>query len=306
MGMKNKHLEHPEDSIFTSGRKGLHNILNFLEERKSNISVKYDGAPAIVWGINPDNNRFFVGTKSVFNKVKVKINYNHYDIEGNHGHVPAVASILHLCFEKLPRIEGVHQCDFIGYGGGKEYTPNTITYKFDNNIEEDMIVAAHTTYDGKVLKDMCALYGCDPITSEEVKFLNTDAEFRSCDYRIGLYIAAARVASNFIKFPNGEEGKKIKIAVNKYIREGRELNASQLSKETGFGKNLFQLYKFLIEIKELLMESVETFESVDCFICDDKSSHEGYVMTNEYGTFKLINRKQFSYANFNLNKKWNK
>ena len=306
MGMKNKHLEHPEDSIFTSGRKGLHTILNFLQEKKSNITVKYDGAPAIVWGVNPDNNRFFVGTKSVFNKVKVKINYNHYDIEENHGHVPAVASILHLCFEKLPRIEGVHQCDFIGYGGGKEYTPNTITYKFDNNIEEDMIVAAHTTYNGKVLKDMCALYGCDPITSEEVKFLNTDAEFRSCDYRIGLYIAAARVASNFIKFPNGEEGKKIKIAVNKYIREGRELNASQLSKETGFGKNLFQLYKFLIEIKELLMESVETFESVDCFICDDKSSHEGYVMTNEYGTFKLINRKQFSYANFNLNKKWNK
>ena len=306
MGMKNKHLEHPEDSIFTSGRKGLHNILNFLEEKKSNISVKYDGAPAIVWGINPDNNRFFVGTKSVFNKVKVKINYNHYDIEENHGHVPAVASILHLCFEKLPRIEGVYQCDFIGYGGGKEYTPNTITYKFDNNIEEDIIVAAHTTYEGKVLKDMCASYGCNPIASEEVKFLNTDAEIRFRDYRIGLYITAARVASNFIKFPNEKEGKKIKIAVNKYIREGRELDVYQLSKETGFGKNLFQLYKFLIEIKELLMESVKTFESVDCFICDDKSSHEGYVMTNEYGTFKLINRKQFSYANFNLNKKWNK
>ena len=84
MGMKNKHLEHPEDSIFTSGRKGLHTILNFLQEKKSNITVKYDGAPAIVWGVNPDNNRFFVGTKSVFNKVQVKINYNHNDIEVNH------------------------------------------------------------------------------------------------------------------------------------------------------------------------------------------------------------------------------
>ena len=121
-----------------------------------------------------------------------------------------------------------------------------------------------------------------------------------------MYIAAARVASNFIKFPTEEEGKKLKVAVNKYIREGRELNASQLSKETGFGKNLFQLYKFLIEIKELLMESVDTFESVDCFIGDEECGHEGYVMTNGYGTFKLVNRKQFSYANFNLNKKWNK
>ena len=91
MGMKNKHLEHPEDSIFTSVRKGLHTILNFLQEKKSNITVKYDGCPAIVWGVNPDNNRFFVGTKSVFNKVQVKINYNHNDIEVNHGHVPAVA-----------------------------------------------------------------------------------------------------------------------------------------------------------------------------------------------------------------------
>ena len=54
------------------------------------------------------------------------------------------------------------------------------------------------------------------------------------------------------------------------------------------------------------MESVDTFESVDCFISGEESSHEGYVMTNEYGTFKLVNRKQFSYANFNLNKKWNK
>ena len=76
MGMKNKHLEHPEDSIFTSGRKGLLQHSKFFRSKsKSNISVKYDGAPAIVWGINPDNNRFFVGTKSVFNKVKVKINY---------------------------------------------------------------------------------------------------------------------------------------------------------------------------------------------------------------------------------------
>ena len=306
MGMKNKHLEHPEDSIFTNGRKGLHNILNFLEESKGNISVKYDGAPAIVWGINPDNNRFFVGTKSVFNKVKVMINYNHYDIEVNHGHVPAVASILHLCFEKLPRIEGVHQGDFIGYGGGKEYTPNTITYKFDNNIEEDIIVAAHTTYEGEVLKDMCASYGCDQIASEEVKFLDTNAKLNTPNYKLSLYIAAARVAAKFIKFPNEDQGKKLKIAVNKYIREGRELNPSQLSKETGFNKNLFQLYKFLIEIKELLMESVESFESVDCFIGDEQCGHEGYVMTNEYGTFKLVNRKQFSYANFNLNKKWNK
>ena len=54
------------------------------------------------------------------------------------------------------------------------------------------------------------------------------------------------------------------------------------------------------------MESVQTFESVDVLLVMKNVVIEGYVMTNEYGTFKLVNRKQFSYANFNLNKKWNK
>ena len=54
------------------------------------------------------------------------------------------------------------------------------------------------------------------------------------------------------------------------------------------------------------MRNVDTFENVDCFIEEKECTHEGYVMTNQHGTFKLVNRKQFSYANFNLNKKWNK
>ena len=229
-----------------------------------------------------------------------------------------------MCLESLPRIRGVYQCDFIGYGGAKEYNPNTITYKFHPPISDrhNIVVAAHTEYKGHTLKDMEAFFEfpfavstdecdlnrakTDPFSQEETKFLNTDAKLNTPNYKLSLYIAAARVAAKFIKFPTEEEGKKLKIAANKYIREGRKLNPSELSKETGFNKNLFQLYNFLIEIKELLMESVESFESVDCFIGDEKCGHEGYVMTNEYGTFKLVNRKQFSYANFNLNKKWNK
>ena len=324
MGMKNKHLEHPEDSIFTQGREGLYNILNFLSEKKSRVSVKYDGCPAIVWGINPDNNRFFVGTKSVFNKVKVKINYNHNDIEVNHGHVPAVASILHMCLDNLPRIRGVYQCDFIGYGGAKEYNPNTITYRFNPPISDrhNIVVAAHTHYIGHTLKDMEAVFEfpfsvntdecdqnrakTDPFSQEKTKFLNTSADLNTPSSLLGLYITAARIAARFIKFPNENQGKKLKIAVNKYIREGRKLDASLLAKETGFNKNIFQLYNLLIEIKEMLMETIESYEYVDCFIQGEECGHEGYVMTNEYGTFKLVDREQFSYANFNLNKKWNK
>ena len=61
--MQNKHIEHPEDSI-------LNGDLGVLDWFTTNgkITAKIDGAPAIVWGTNPVNNKFFIGTKSVFNK----------------------------------------------------------------------------------------------------------------------------------------------------------------------------------------------------------------------------------------------
>ena len=77
--MKNIHIEHPEDSI-------LNGDLSVLDWFASNgkISAKIDGAPAVVWGTNPATGNFFVGTKSVFNKVKIKINESHEDIDRNH------------------------------------------------------------------------------------------------------------------------------------------------------------------------------------------------------------------------------
>ena len=330
--MKNRHLEHPEDAILNEGRAGFYNVLDFLEQQKSKVTVKYDGAPAIVWGINPENDKFFVGTKSVFNKVRVKINYNHNDIEVNHRDKPAVASILHMCLEKLPRIGGVYQCDFIGYGGGSTYKPNTITYRFlptPVSTRHDILVAAHTTYEGDSLKDMCASFEfydvsrdeydlnrakTDPFSQEETKFIDTSASFKSRNYRIGLYIAAARVAAKFVKFPTEEKGRQLKTYINSYIRMGLPLDAVKLAKETKVNKSLFQLYNFIIEIKNMIMDDIEpTDNMVECYFKYDKENpnnnvecdHEGYVVSNEYGTFKFIDRHQFSYANFNSDK-WDK
>ena len=55
-------MEHPEDTVLT----GDLSVLNWFTS-ESSISAKMDGAPAVVWGMNPANGRFFVGTKSVFN-----------------------------------------------------------------------------------------------------------------------------------------------------------------------------------------------------------------------------------------------
>ena len=92
------HIEHPEDTILTGD-------LSFLDaiQNAGVLSVKMDGAPAIVWGTNPATGKFFVGTKSVFNKVRIKINESHEDIDANHS--GEVAIILHRCLSALPRTE---------------------------------------------------------------------------------------------------------------------------------------------------------------------------------------------------------
>ena len=101
--MKNTHLQHPEDSILA----GDLSALDWMGETDYvDMSVKIDGCPAIVWGTNPANGEFFVGTKSVFNKVKIKINHSHEEIDANHA--GEVALILHACFANLPRTESYH------------------------------------------------------------------------------------------------------------------------------------------------------------------------------------------------------
>ena len=88
--MKNLHLEHPEDTILT----GDLSVLNWFTA-PSTMSVKIDGAPAIVWGTNPATGKFFVGTKSVFNKVKIKINHTHEEIDENHEGAVAIICLLY-------------------------------------------------------------------------------------------------------------------------------------------------------------------------------------------------------------------
>ena len=184
---KNLHLEHLEDSIINDGSAGLSNALNFVEEitrmlsgsagSRYGITVKWDGAPAVFAGINPENGRFFVGSKSIFNKVP-KINYTMADIDANHS--GGLADKLKVALKYLPEIEikGVLQGDMMFTNdlktekiGGESYltfTPNTITYAVPlqsdlaKNIARAKIgVVWHTTYEGKTMANMKASFGAD-------------------------------------------------------------------------------------------------------------------------------------------------
>ena len=287
--MKNTHLQHPEDSILT----GDLSVLDwFLAE--SELSVKIDGSPAIVWGTNPATGNFFVGTKSVFNKVKIKINETHDDIDRNHSGV--VAAILHHCFDCLPSFDGIVQGDFIGFGGDDTFCPNTITYIFDEIIDQNIIVAPHTLYatdnelkDAYTIMDMVDMEIFDD--TETCKFVQPRAWQIDEDFQE--IVGFARQMSQLVTFAEPIEAEKIKIDLNRCIREGREVDPDS------FNNSRLISYWFLIKsIKEDMLFLCRN-NGPKAYIDNKQCGGEGYVRTNDYGMFKLVNREQFSHANFN-------
>jgi len=186
---KNVHLEHIEDEVLNRGVNGARDAINFLQalrdmlagnsQTKVNVTTKWDGAPAIFAGINPENGKFFVGTKSVFNK-NAKLNYTNADIDANHPS-GGLNSKLKVALAYLPKlgIKGVLQGDMMFTKGdlkkenidGTNYVvfqPNTIVYAVpaDSKLAKTMTAAQvgvvwHTSYTGQKLEDMTASFNID-------------------------------------------------------------------------------------------------------------------------------------------------
>ena len=298
--MKNTHIEHPEDTILT----GDLSVLDWFTG-DSYLSTKIDGAPAIVWGTNPATGNFFVGTKSVFNKVKIKINESHQDIDTNH--TGNVADILHACFDYLPDPKGgIYQGDFIGFGGGVMYTPNTITYIFDDVIPQDIIIAPHTVYTADSdLRDAVA---------RPMKFIITDTPYckfvkprtEICPHRDDIedLCKFARQMSTLCTFVNEKQSKELKKVINSYIREGNPVNEHEIAELHDVDINLLRLWKLVYSIKMDLFFYISTEDVVDCYIGGNEVQHEGYVMHNDFGSYKVVDRTTFSRLNFTVAKSW--
>ena len=290
--MKNKHLEHPEDTILTGD-------LSVLEAFQSDnhYSVKIDGSPAIVWGTNPENGKFFVGTKSVFNKRTPKINYTTEDVCNNHPDFE-LQSILIRCLNCLPRIgfEGrVFQGDFIGYGCYRDYKPNAISYTFAKVQNVGVVVAPHTEYKGNTMKSMNA----EPLTEklDPTMFVQPSAWISELgsDIDIDLAIAFAHQIATMVDFATEKEAKQLKQDLNAYIRDGDEVVAEEFA-----NYQLVRLWLLVKRIKTNFLQRMRDDFKCDCFIGNEYISGEGYVMAGEHGTYKLVDREVFSYYNFNM------
>jgi len=180
---KNLHLEHLEDEIINLGPQGVLAVREYITGitsllqgagSQSKLTVKWDGAPAIICGIDPRNKRFFVGTKGVFNKTS-KAAYTPTQIRNFY---PGdLGDKMENAFVYLKRlgIKQVLQGDLLfddnikqDTGDAITFQPNTIVYKVDkgtelyNTISKARLgIAFHTTYVGETLADMDAQFGAD-------------------------------------------------------------------------------------------------------------------------------------------------
>lgn len=205
---KNTHLEHLEDEVFNGGVAGTRRAINFLRGLRDmlhgsakssvNVTVKWDGAPAIVCGINPENGKFFVATKSAFNK-NPKLNYTAADINKNHSGKDGLIEKLKIALKHFPKlgIKGVLQGDLlftnsdlktIEHDGESllSFKANTITYAIpeNSNLAQQMKASSvgvvfHTTYTGKKIEDMKASFGADVSKLNKVSSVwVTDSDFK--------------------------------------------------------------------------------------------------------------------------------
>jgi hypothetical protein len=293
---RNTHLEHLEDEIINNGTSGAKTSIEFLKSIKkmlqggkggSTVSVKWDGAPAIFCGINPENDRFFVGTKSIFNATP-KINYTVSDISRNHG--GALADKLAVALKYLPKlgINGVIQGDLLFTDDDKKmanvngeksivFTPNTITYAVPiaSNSMYDRIRSAkigiifHTSYSGKTIKTMKASFGASVsglrqnknVFFDDARYKQaedpgfTKGEESKFDAIINMAEGSVYKAGAFIDLVKRDKGPlslgvQLKTFFNTYIRSGTKIGNTKVL------ANNFEVY-FIDKLKKEI-NSVKT------------------------------------------------
>ena len=271
---KNLHLEHLEDEILNFGIAGGRSSINFLQALRDmfagrsgsslNVTVKWDGAPAVIAGPHPETGKFFVATKSLFRKRKADTAAYYTNADINRDKSGQLASKLQVAlaeFSKLGMTE-ILQGDLMFTDDvsstdidGESYytfTPNTIMYavakdsQLGNQIKAARIgVVWHTTYKGDSVENLKASFGAR-IPGKSTKVWQDDAKYKDISGK-GNFTAkdtaqVTQLLSNagkqfgridsgsFSKFLRWQDtvppGVSFKTYLNTYTRAGKRLPAS--------------------------------------------------------------------------------
>lgn len=370
---KLKHLEHAEDHVINSGKKGFVHAFRNLKDthdmmkgkkKDAKISVKYDGSPSVIFGHHPETGKFFVATKSAFNK-NPKLNYSRQDIEDNHGHAPGLVSKLHAALQHLPKItpkKGVFQGDImhtpedVHKSDGKvHFKPNTITYSTPEDshhgqaaVKSKIGVAVHTAYHGSDLENMKAHYAPDLSSTfsahKDVHLIGVHHDAAASDYgdkdqsKFRQHMAAAvrshkQTTDAHYNAIQGHE-TAIKTYINHTVRTGTSPTVSGLKAHVAAAhdkkiasvsspaakekktaekdavmshfhahssglKNILATHSHLQKAKNVLVDAASSKTDFEHSIGGAKAKPEGFVAVRKNRPTKLVDRQEFSRANFN-------
>ena len=265
---KNLHMEHLEDEVLNHGVEGTRGAINFLQGLRDmlagnasssvNVTVKWDGAPAVFAGINPENDKFFVGTKGIFAK-NAKINYTEKDINSNHS--GGLASKLKVALNELPKanIKKVLQGDMMYTKDdlktetidGESYItfqPNTIVYAIPKKsklaakiLSSTMGIVWHTTYSGDTMEGMTASFGVssgafkesNSIWQADAKFQDTSGSATMTKRETGEVTNILSDAGSLLRkldsnilgmiAKDAQTSELVKTYTNKMVRQGQKI-----------------------------------------------------------------------------------
>ena len=290
-GGKNLHLEHIEDEILNYGITGGRASINFVQSLRDmfagasrssiNMTVKWDGAPAVFAGVDPEDGKFFVGKKSVFN-VEPQLYKTDADVDKyTSGDLNKKLKVALSEFSKLG-IKGVLQGDLMftddvstdTIDGKKYYTfqPNTIVYAVDvdsdfgSQIKKAKIgVVWHTTYTGKELQSMKASFGVnisglknvssvwmDDATFKDVSGSATFTEKETEDITAELSTAGrtfqkinSSMLTKFLNLQNSFTGAMVSAGIKTYnnisVRQGKPISNPKAHAK-GYVKHVYDKY----------------------------------------------------------------
>ncbi len=367
---KNTHMEHIEDLIinegYVGGVKAIRHLLD-LRDGVENVTIKWDGAPAIFFGIDPEDRQFFVSTKGVFNKTP-KLYKSVSEITGDakvSSDLAAKLSQAYIWLKKLNINEGVYQGDLMWTADDVDATgnvhPNTIVYDIEESLTHKFGIVVHTKYQGERLDLMTA------------KFIKKIPDWMS--NVPGLWIRGAGYDGNPSFVLNGRISQlwelldkinpayldglaasdlaqeRLKCFINTFVRSGdRKIKWNQFrawnnayyageeaKRKTENGKAsveakrkevdhtvidffdhdynlLSEFYILMAEAKSELVQKLNVcYRGPACYFRDKSgwlhgTNPEGYVSIAKHSAVKLIDRYEFSKANFStdLMKGWEK
>ena len=314
-----KHLEHLEDEMLNYGVEGCKAAVSFLKELRKMLGhqesggfmqTKWDGAPSVICGTDPQTGEFFVGTKSVFNKTEPKICYTEEYIDGYYSGDLAEKLKFSLRYFKELGIKGVVQGDLLftsdlrseRVDGESLYTfrPNTITYGIptDHPIGRaaraaKIGVVFHTHYTGEEISDMQARAGADVEGSQNVLVVKNDTpmhkvgfsarELQSFDNHVQKIERMCSLAGDFLDdlvSNMGSTGDK-KFHISTYIKQFFNSEVRAGTQITNVDETVNALVNFYDEKMQKELAKIKTVAN-RTKKCALVYNSENYLLDNVY------------------------